>query len=77
MSDEIPKRGPGRPPLTGARFARMQINVPLDTRDALAVAAKGQRITVSELARRIFADWMRREISVRSTPQSGEETPRD
>ncbi len=50
----------GRPPLTGERLVRMQVNVERETHDALAIAAEARRTTVSGLARQIFTDWLAR-----------------
>lgn len=75
------RTGPGRPPLTGERFIRMQVNVPRDMHAALAGAAEQRATTVSGLVRQIVADWMRHEMPIGHTPLTetpdSKETPRD
>ncbi len=70
-----PRSGPGRPPTTGARFKRLTVNLEQEMITALALEAQRRGISVSELARGIFLDWMRHTPPT-ETPDS-KETPRD
>lgn len=77
MADgDEPRRGPGRPPTTGARFRRLTVNMEQEMITALALEAQRRGISLSALTRGIFLDWMRRETPTASSPDS-KETPRD
>ncbi len=82
MADgDEPRRGPGRPPTTGAPFRRLTVNLQQEMITALALEAQRRGLSVSELARGIFLDWMRHEMPIGHTPLAAtpdsKETPRD